>query len=848
MKHNTRPVTRQLSLVILLTGGSLVLIGGGAVAALNLGPRPLAIMLAVSTILVTAAALYASNRLVLVPILRLAEIVSRASAAEDFSARVTTRSDGVVGRLAGNINELLTRTAERVEERAQRFDAREREFEERARSEDARAEAAVVARTRKLREANAQLEAAAAKAIAEHHTQTLFIANMIHEIRTPMNGVLGMTELLFHTELTQEQLQYTRAVLGSGEDLLAIINNILDFSKIESGKLERVDNQPFSPKGCVERVSNLLVARASLAGLELSHECADDVPAAMLGDGKRLRQVLTNMIGNAIKFTERGKIVVRTTLVEQSDTVSTIRFEVVDTGIGIASHLHEHVFEGFSQADSSTTRQFQGTGLGLAIAKHLVDLMEGEVGLISRPGVGSNFWFTIKGDHCRPVTAADRDLTGIHALVVAGEDVSRETLRHQLSAAGAAVVDVLNGADALTALRTGVGDQRSFDVALIDVQAEDGLAVARGIRAEEATRSLPLVLVSIIERSKDELRKAGIAGALRKPVKETELLGCVAKVTGRLAVSLPPDDMPTTGSTTGSTTAETFSGARVLVAEDNLVNREVATAMLHTLKCSVDVVVDGVQAVEAVQRECYDLVLLDCQMPNLDGYEATRQMRDLEQQGRIKTVGSARSPGHLPIVALTAHTLPEDRARSLDSGVDDFVSKPFTLQTLRGVLGKWAPDFRESPAAPPLAASGEAQSPAADDSPISEAALAQILEVDRLSGGGVFARVARAFFEAAPITLERLRTAVRAGDADGIRRAAHELRSATLNVGAESMAALSGELETLARTGTTDGAAPLAARLDELYPAVKAALDERLERDVRDDAVRVVPGGVSSPG
>ena len=266
MKHSTRSVTRQLSLVILLTGGSLLLIGGGAVAALNLGPRPLAILLAVATIIVTAAAHYASNRLVLVPILRLAEIVSRVSAAQDFSARVTMRSDGVVGLLADNINELLTRTVERVEERDQRFTAREHEFEERERSEDARAEAAVVARTRKLRESNEQLEAEAAKAIAEHHTQTLFIANMIHEIRTPMNGVLSMTELLFNTELTPEQLQYTRAVLGSGEDLLAIINNILDFSKIESGKLERLDNQPFSPKGCVERVSDLLVARASPGG------------------------------------------------------------------------------------------------------------------------------------------------------------------------------------------------------------------------------------------------------------------------------------------------------------------------------------------------------------------------------------------------------------------------------------------------------------------------------------------------------------------------------------------------------------------------------------------------------
>ena len=408
--------------------------------------------------------------------------------------------------------------------------------------------------------------------------------------------------------------------------------------------------------------------------------------------------------------------------------------------------------------------------------------MGGEVGLISRPGVGSNFWFTLKGDHCRPVTGADRDLSGMHALVVAADDASRETLRHQLTSAGAAVVEVPNGDDAFTLLRADVGDQPSFDCALIDIRAEDGLALARAIRAEEATQSPPLVLVSIVERSKTELRKAGVDAALRKPVKEAELLACVAKVTGRLAVSLPPDDRQMAGSDTW----EALAGARILVAEDNIVNREVATAMLQMLKCRVDVVFDGVQAVEAVQREPYDLVLLDCQMPHLDGYEAARQIRCLEQQGQVKTESPERHLGHLPVVALSAHTAPEDRARSLDSGVDDFVSKPFTLHTLRSVLGKWVAGEGESAARPLPIASAQTRGPDVDDAPISEAALEQILEVDRLSGGGVFVRVAHAFLEAAPIILERLQTAVRDSDADGIARAAHEVLP-SLSVGEESL-------------------------------------------------------------
>ena len=413
----------------------------------------LVLTLGVPIILASCAAWYAWRRLVWGPITHVAEAVSEVLAAQDFSVRIATRPKGTLGLIVDNVNELLARLAERVEEREHQFKEREHHFEEWQRGETARQETEVVARTRKLRASNEELEAAAAAAIAENQAQTRFIANMIHEIRTPMNGVLGMAELLFRTDLTPQQLRYTRAVLGSGEDLIAIINNILDFSKIESGKLERVDNRPFSPKGCVERIEELLVARASLAGLTLTHECPDDVPEALLGDGKRLRQVLTNMVGNAIKFTEQGTIVVRTTLIEQSDITSTIRFEVVDTGIGIPDHLHEHVFEGFSQADSSTTRQFQGTGLGLAISKHLITLMGGEVGLISRPGVGSNFWFTIKSDHCRPMTPADRDLSGMRALVVATDDVSRDTIEHQLTESGAAVVTVLDGDDALAALR-----------------------------------------------------------------------------------------------------------------------------------------------------------------------------------------------------------------------------------------------------------------------------------------------------------------------------------------------------------------------------------------------------------
>ena len=633
-------------------------------------------------------------------------------------------------------------------------------------------------------------------------------------------------------------------MLESAEDLLAIINNILDFSKVEAGKLEQIDSQPFSPLECVAKVSELLDSRAKPKGLELSHECADDVPTAMLGDGKRVRQVLTNIIGNAIKFTEHGTIVVRSSLVKHDKGTSTIRFEVVDTGVGIPSHLHQHVFEGFSQADTSTTRQFGGTGLGLAISKHLVELMGGRIGVISRPGVGSNFWFTIQGEVWHAVTAADRDLTGVHALIVATTHASRDALKHQLTTCGGTCVTAANAESALEMLRPEADSQQPFDVALIDTQALDCFALAREIRSVEATKSLPLVLVSTVERGGHELRAAGIDGSLSLPVQPDRLYACVARVTGRLDVSVNPADQgqieqDAWGSSRhvpeGHPPESAHSRAHVLVAEDNLVNREVATTMLETLRCSVDVVDDGAQAVGAVKGKHYDVVFLDCQMPNLDGYEAAGQIRQLEQQGLVGTASSTWPAEHLPMVALTAHTAPSDRTRSLESGMDDYVSKPFTLNTLDGMLGKWVGQLESTPT--PAVESTPIEIDATNDDPISEASLDGVLELDRLSGGGVFERVVRSYLDMAPDTIEHLRTAVREGDAAGIARAAHDLKSASFNVGAQTLATLSTELEAVGRTGSTDGAEVLAAELDGLYLAVKAALEERLEKYLARDAV-----------
>ena len=834
-------LARRFVLLILLPSLTMLLVVGVVPTLFDPDPALTMVLLGASMMLLIAVAWFASSRLessLSRPILDLVATAREVSTKRDFSIRAAAAPNSELGLLIEAVNEMLAQMDMRDHDLSKEGDRLKGEgvqlrLDVTALDQELReSKAALTTHHRELNElheSNKRLAAATGQAIADSHAKSQFMANLTHEIRTPINGTMGMTELLLNTDLTPKQDKFARTILESGKDLLAIVNDILDFSKVEAGKLERVDHRPFSPRECVEKVSELLKARAEMKGLALSTECADDLPDGMLGDGQRLRQILTNFVGNAIKFTEQGQIVIRTTLVQQSGDLRTIRFEVVDTGIGIPPHLHEYIFEGFSQADNSTAHQFGGTGLGLAISKHLVGLMGGQIGLVSQPGVGSNFWLTVQGEVLRATTAADRDLSGLRALVVATTRASREHLCQQLTTWGGLGVAVPNLDQALSQLRT----EPTFDVALIDTQKVDGLELARRVRADEAGKSLPLVLVSPIQRSDAELKKAGIDDWLRKPVRPTEMVTCLARVTGRLDLPVTPADHDV------CSTYDVAKGTLVLVAEDNPVNQEVARSMLETIGCRVEVVADGAQAVEAVRQRRFDLVFLDCQMPNLNGFQAAREIRRLEQQGQIGIDSEVEHTGHLPIVALTAHTAPADRARSVESGMNDFVSKPFTLETLRRTLGKWVGGQAESTAPAASRVSAPAWSSATDDAPLSEAALEQILELDRLNGGGVFSRVVGIFLEQAPITLEELQTAAGTGDAVGIARTAHSLKSASLNVGAESMANLSKELELLGKHGTTEGVVELATQLGELYLDVKAALEERLEKDHCDDALSV---------
>ena len=810
MGRVTRSMSHQLTAVVALVGVAVLILTGAVMAV---GGVSVGLTLAVlgvgaaTTGLIATVVRLASKRLILDGLHDVASVVRETTTTQDYSLRIDSRATNEVQGLALDLNELL-----------QHMEAREEHF----RGEGDRLEAEVAARTRELRESNERLEGASAQAIAANRAKSQFIANMTHELRTPMNGVLGMAELLLNTELTEQQQRFTKTVVESGEDLLSIINNVLDFSKMEAGKLEKVDHSPFSPRDCVAKVLELLVGRARLKGLTLTHECKDTVPEAMLGDGKRIRQVLTNIIGNAIKFTDTGKIVVRTSLMDQTDDDSVVRFEVVDTGVGIASHLHQHVFEGFEQADTSTTRQFGGTGLGLAISKHLVELMGGEIGLVSRPEVGSNFWFTVRGSLCRDVTSADRDLDGTRALIVASSGESRDALRHQMTMCGGSGIAVPDVEQTVATLHAESEGQTPIDVVLIDSQALDAPAIARAIRGEEWGKSIPIVLVSTVERDMAELKAEGIDGFLAKPVRQAGMLSAVSKVTGRLSLTVTPEERETLY----SRVTPAVTGARILVVEDNEVNREVARTMLATLECEVDVAVDGLQAVEAVQQKAYDLVFLDCQMPNLDGYDAAIEIRRLELDGRIDETGVDKGRRHLPLVALTAHTAPSDRARSLESGMDDYVSKPFSLQTIRRVLARWIEGKEEGTGPEPVP--GDDREGGTEAPLLDEATLEQIREVDRLSGGGVLARIVSLFLDEAPVVLATVVEAVQEKDADLLSDRAHALKSLCVSVGAASMATACKQLEALGKSGTLDGAPAIVAELEDLFPTVETALRTRV--------------------